>query len=328
MALTDSAHSQPQTPSSLLGHAPATDSSLLPKDDDRIFHLEQAVAALQAEKIETQTRTNSLLSIITQLTQAVSRLEKQNVPPPADSIRARTVRPAVPPEFDGDRAKGIAFLNACETYVRLCPSEFPDEQAKILWAMSYMKAGRAQRWTARIFRWSSRPENSDSTRFFDWQDFLEEFEKEFTPAHADAVAINRLESEAYFQKCRSLDDYIDEFQDLIADAGYTDQKTIVVKFRRGLDMHIQDAAATMASGRPLDTSPEQWYHMARIIDQNRASNDAFQSAYRHEDPSECVSSGPSSVQSALIPVVRVVPPQFNSHAISTPELQAYIKTRL
>src|SRR5882762_8954284 len=106
--------------------------------------------------------------------------------------------------------------------------------------MSYMKAGRAQRWTTRIFLWSFRPENSESTRFFDWQDFREEFEKEFTPVHADAVAINRLESEAYFQKRRSLDNYIDEFQDLIADAGYTDQKTIVVKFSRGLDTHIQD----------------------------------------------------------------------------------------
>ena len=36
---------------------------------------------------------------------------------------------------------------------------------------------------------------------------------------------------AYYQKGRSLDDYIDGFQDLVTDSGYTDPKTIVVKFR-------------------------------------------------------------------------------------------------
>jgi hypothetical protein len=57
----------------------------------------------------------------------------------------------------------------------------------------------------------------------------DEFKREFCPAQ---VAINRLESTTYFQKGRSLDDYIDEFQDLITDSGYTDPKTIVVKFWR------------------------------------------------------------------------------------------------
>ena len=46
--------------------------------------------------------------------------------------------------------------------------------------------------------------------------------------HADSLAI--LESMAYYQKGCSLDDYIDEFQDLITESGYTNQKTIVVKF--------------------------------------------------------------------------------------------------
>ena len=36
----------------------------------------------------------------------------------------------------------------------------------------------------------------------------------------------------------------------------------------------------MASGRPSDTNPEEWYSMAQVVDQNRATNKAFQSAYR------------------------------------------------
>ena len=112
----------------------------------------------------------------------------------------RVARPASPPDFDGDRTKGMAFLNACQTYIRLCPKEVADDQTKIVWAMSYMKSRRAQKWTARIFRWEQQPENSMSTKFLDWPDFRDEFRKEFTPAHADALAINRLESASYFQK--------------------------------------------------------------------------------------------------------------------------------
>ena len=93
-----------------------------------------------------------------------------------------------------------------------------------------MKFGRAQKWTACIFRWEQQPENSGANKFFDWEDFRNEFRKEFTPAHSDALAINRLESAAYYQKNRPLNDYIDEFQDLVTESSYSDPKTIVVKF--------------------------------------------------------------------------------------------------
>ena len=117
---------------------------------------------------------------------------------------SRTARLATPPEFNGERSEGLAFLHSCQTYLRLCPEEFPDEQSKVMWAMSYMKMGRAQKWTARIFRWEQLEENTHHPKFLDWEDFRDEFRKEFTPSHADALAINRLESSAYYQRNRSL----------------------------------------------------------------------------------------------------------------------------
>jgi hypothetical protein len=291
--------------------------------DDRVSNLEQAVAKLQARDIENQNKLDSLLASMAQLLQNRPTLEtplstKQNVlSPPVDPPRTRVARPAAPPDFDGDRTKGMAFLNSCQTYIRLCPKEFPDEQTKIVWAMSYMKSGRAQKWTARIFHWEQQPENLHSTRFLDWEDFRDQFKVEFTPAHADSLAINRLESTAYFQKSRSLDDYIDEFQDLITEAGYTDPKTIVVKFRRGLNAQIQNAVATMASGRPSDTSPDGWYSMARIVDQNRATNEAFQSSYR----APVSTSRPSAFSVASATPTRPAPAvtfQKHAHAVPTP----------
>ena len=43
---------------------------------------------------------------------------------------------------------------------------------------------------------------------------------------------------------------INEFLDLVSETGYMDNKTIVVKFCRGLDPRIQDAVTTMTSGYP------------------------------------------------------------------------------
>ena len=88
-----------------------------------------------------------------------------------------------------------------------------------------------------------------------------------------------MESTSYFQKAHSIDNYLDEFVDLIAEAGYTDPKTTVVKFWKGLDLQIQNTIAMMAYGRPSDTSPENWYEAARTIDQNRTANEAFKMAY-------------------------------------------------
>ena len=112
----------------------------------------------------------------------------------------------------------------------------------------------------------TQTENVDQSKFLDWEDFTTTFKTEFMPAHSDALAINRLESTAYYQKACPLDEYIDEFQDFIADSRYSDPKTIVVKFRRGLSAQIQNSVATMASRRPSDASPGAWYAMARVVD--------------------------------------------------------------
>lgn len=264
---------------------------------DRLEFMEQKLARMEAKEIETQTTLNQILSTIAAISQTLSQkpLEPASpVTPPVNNTtelsKPRTARPAAPPDFDGDRSKGRAFVNACRTYIRLCKKEFPDEQTKIIWAMSYMKTGRAEKWTSRVFRWEQQPENAGAQKFVDFQDFLDEFEKEFTPAHADAVAMNRLESAAYYQKTRSLDDYIDEFQDLVVEARYTDPKMAVLKFRRGLNPQTQNAVATMASGRPADDNLAEWYSCARTIDQNRAINEAF------------LSTGRSSVQPASRPI--------------------------
>ena len=183
-------------------------------DDKRVSVLEQKLERVQTKATKTQSKLDQITNIFLQLVTMKSEPLQPRTPNPP---KTRAPRPALPSEFDRECSNGTAFLHSCDTYLRLCPDEFQDKQTKIVWAMSYMKTGRAFRWVSRIFRWEQLPENQTSTQFFNWKEFTEEFRKEFCPAQADSVAINTLESTSYFQKTRSLDNYLDQFQDLITD---------------------------------------------------------------------------------------------------------------
>jgi len=63
-----------------------------------------------------------------------------------------------------------------------------------------------------------------------------------------------------------VDNYLDNFQALVSDAGYTDLWTLVVKFWRGLRLGIQNQIATMPYRQLTDTDPDTWYRAAWRID--------------------------------------------------------------
>jgi len=140
-----------------------------------------------------------------------------------------------------------------------------------------MKTGRANCWATCEFEQEAK---TDCLCFTDWLDFKEEFQKDFMPLDSEAAAINVLETTTYFQGKRTVDNYLDQFRDLIYDSGYTDLKTVMVKFRRGLDCQISTALAGMTYGRPSDTDPEAWFRLAVQMDQNRAADEAFHVSHR------------------------------------------------
>jgi hypothetical protein len=181
-------------------------------------------------------------------------------------------------EFDCDHAKGKAFLTSCWTYICLCLEAFKDETIKIVWAMSYMKSGWAGHWATREFEYKAASRDR-RLRFLNWVDFEDELHKDFLPLNVGATALNILETSAYFQGKRTVDDYLDQFQDLVYDSGYTDPKTIVVKFCQGLDQRISATLAGMVSGRLSDTDLEAWFNLAVQMDQNRPADEAFQASH-------------------------------------------------
>ena len=243
------------------------------------------VLALENLIEEMKSRHDATRELLQNLVEKLGPAQAQNAQSPVrrphstqtSSAGRRNVslKPALPTDFSGDRKAGKAFLMSCRTYIRLRPEAFEDDETKIIWAMSYMKSGRANRWATREFELEVK---AGHLRFIDWLDFEEEFRRDFLPLNAEATAVNTLETSTYFQGERSVDDYLDTFKDLIEDSGYTDPKTVVVKFRRGLDRTISTALAVMATGRPSDTDPNAWYQLAVQMDQNRAMDEAFQAS--------------------------------------------------
>jgi hypothetical protein len=304
-------------------------SPIDPMDDDpvppndRVSNLERTVDEVRSQGEANQALLRELL-----LKLGPALAPQPNAPthtqPPATSRpltpiptnytpsagRKTILRPSVPTDFDGDRAKGKAFLMSCRTYIRLCPEAFADDDVKIVWALSYMKSGRAGRWAAREFEYEAKSE-SNNLRFLDWVDFEQQFRKDFTPLNEEATAINVLETTAYFQGRRSVDDYLDQFRDLIDESGYTDPKTIVVKFRRGLDRRIANALAGMATGRPSDMDPENWFRLAVRMDQNRAADEAFHSS------TKAAPGLTPTARPGLITIPKAAPARF-AHVVPTP----------
>jgi hypothetical protein len=259
-------------------NSPASENIDLPSDDTRLRleDLERSLAHQQAKNDQVLDALNTTLRLLASMT------PNQTLPPTATASVVKTkndLKPSPPPNFNGDRHKGRGFVNACQAYFRLRLDNFPDEQTKIQWAMTYMNQGRAQKWANRVYHWEAIPANVGNPHFVNWDDFRSHFRTEFFPLHSDAVATNKLEGTTYFQGRRSVNDYLDNFRDLITESGYTDPKTIVVKFRQGLSPAIADAVATMATGRPDDLDPEAWYQAAIWFDQNQAANAAFRSAH-------------------------------------------------
>jgi len=114
-------------------------------------------------------------------------------------------------------------LNSCSLYICLAPEQFRNEEERILWALTFFKGGHATKWSENMFC-----QETDTGVFpiQTWRDF----ELHFFPVNMEADAINALEGTSYHQGSRTVDDYLDNFQALVSDTGYTDPWTLVVKF--------------------------------------------------------------------------------------------------
>jgi hypothetical protein len=163
---------------------------------------------------------------------------------PSSVLHSPRIKAVSPDNFDGYRSKDCAFLTSCELYLSLTGLDYPNEQSRIHWALSFFKPRRVVTFAERIVRQEMR---TGVMTFTDWTDFTSEFMSTFCPENEATSALMRLESDRYFQGQRNVKAYIDEFKDLVDMSGYTDPIAIVLKSRRGLNATTQDKIAELGT---------------------------------------------------------------------------------
>ena len=219
-------------------------------------------------------RLSNLDATTTYLTAAVN---KPGVPPqPAAAPPHKSnLKPAAPPFFNGDRTQGRAFLNACLLAHRTMPEDFPTDERKIGWTLSYMREGRANHFAQRAIAAFGRRQ---AYQWADWPAFETVFRQEFFPVDEETQALLTLEGTGYFQGKRSMDDYIDMFEELVDRANMTDEQSRILKFRRGLDSKLEEKIYT--SQHPPKTFKD-WKEDARRYAMAHIQAAQFRNAQQH-----------------------------------------------
>ena len=208
-------------------------------------------------------------------------------------------------------------MNSCSLYIHLALEQFHDEEERILWALTFFKGGHATKWSENVFC-----QEADTGVFSiqTWRDFEQQFQLHFFPVNAEADAINMLEGTSYHQGGQTVDNYLDNFQALVSDAGYMDLRTLVVKFHQGLRLGIQNQITTMPYGRPADNNPNVWYRVAWRIDQAHLTNKTFQSV-SHSVPSALIktaSARPLPLSVARLPLLVTPKPPLPALSMGVP----------
>ncbi|KAF5378295.1 hypothetical protein D9615_008772 [Tricholomella constricta] len=280
--------------------------------EERLANMEATISALSASNTSNSASMDRLSALFEKLMSGTppnptpAAPEADTTPPPSETIPpspattpllpgapqsgSHHLRPSPPPIYDGARSGGRAFWNACNLYFSLCGGSFADDHARIVWVLSYMQHGRAADFVSRVFQFGTAKDV-----FPAWKDFEDTFRGEFFLFDEVADAALILESTAYFQNGRSIDEYIDSFRSLWVKAGYPDGRHLVLKFRRGMDPKLSRRLGSITTGRPHNEKIEEWLRIARSQDFIMRSEDDF---HRRMVPTKAPDGRPTTAVAA------------------------------
>jgi hypothetical protein len=98
---------------------------------------------------------------------------------------------------------------------------------------------------------------------------------EFCPKNEVQTTRTSLEMVKYFQRLKMVDEYIDEFCEMVNCTRDFRGTHIILKFHQGLNAVIQNHVACMTVGCPSDEAPKEWYDAALLCNENCIVNEAF-----------------------------------------------------
>ena len=120
----------------------------------------------------------------------------------------------------------------------------------------------------------------------------------------------KLETSSYYQGKRSIDEYVDEFWELVDQARYKEGLAIVVKFCRSLNRDLQDQIAQLLIRCPNDDDPDEWYSAAIRAEENHMANHLFHGGIRVVIGTQSPGPSPQMYKPRILPwASQPIPPQ-------------------
>ena len=135
-------------------------------------------------------------------------------------------------------------------------SEFPDEDAKIYWILSYMQTGSAKTWHDYVVALMYKGQQS----FLMSDELLKKIDRKF--GDIDKRTTQLLKIRSIQQGDRLVDEHVQEFEKVALEAGY-EGYLLVVEFKRLLNAGLQRRLTEL---RPMPMTIEQWYNKAIMMD--------------------------------------------------------------
>src|ERR1700753_920474 len=166
---------------------------------------------------------------------------------------------ATPTPFDGTYSKAQSFLNSCTLYIDGRAAEFPDDAAKVYFAVSYIKEGKAKTWLDNLLQNGSTVLDI----FPSWIAFIRAFNTRFSDPLAEDSA-KRLIRELKQGK-GTVNDFIFSFEEYELKTGY-DENVLIEIFEEGL---LQSIVTSIYRSDTMPTTLDGWKAKARQLDNQR-----------------------------------------------------------
>lgn len=179
---------------------------------------------------------------------------------PAPKISERKIR--APPEFDGDRTKATAFLNNCQTYLRLNKTLYTSDEDCIIFILSYMVGGTAESFKDSVTQLALEEDEDthEENGFGTMKDFIKAFKIAFEPLDPIDNAITAMKS---LKQTGTADDYVALFRPLAARSGIKETAVLSDYFLSGLNNGL---VRTIMSVEKLPGSITGYYELATRLD--------------------------------------------------------------
>ena len=206
-----------------------------------------------------------------------------------------SIKPRVPDTFDGsDPHKLEAFLFQCQMYIAVRSGDFPDDESRVTFVLSYLK-GSPQDWFQSELS-HSVTSGQLPTWFSSYQGFTSELQRIFGPRDPVTDAMNSLES-LKFKDSGKATKYTIDFNRHARKTGWNEQ-ALFRQFYKGLPDRLKDEIARI--GKPSGLKALQdlvatldqryWERQSEINKDKKASNTTSSSASNSTSANKSTSS--------------------------------------